>query len=297
MNSLEDAILRTILYADVFHFPLTLSEIHHFLIATTPASLRAVEETMMRSERLQCLLVCVDGYFMRVGREALAQTRQAREAASQALWGNAVTYGRWLGRLPFVRMVALTGSLAVHNAVDDDDIDYIIVTAEGRVWMTRALAIVVVRLARLRGVLLCPNYVLAESALKQTRHDIFMAHEIAQMIPLYGHDVYIAMRQANVWVADQLPNAKSAFYPVAEGNENRVWQLAKSGVEVLFGGRVGNALERWERERKLRRFAPKLATQDNDARLDAQHVKGHFNDRGNPALRRYQEHLRAYNLE
>ncbi|MDX2138126.1 MAG: hypothetical protein SF123_08520 [Chloroflexota bacterium] len=297
MNSLEDAILRTILYADVFNFPLTLPEIHHFLIATTPASLRAVEETMMRSERLQRVLVCVNGYFMRVGREALAETRQARETASQSLWGNAITWGRWLGRLPFVRMVALTGSLAVHNAVDDDDIDYIIVTAEGRVWLTRALAIVVVRLARLRGVLLCPNYVLAESALKQTRHDIFMAHEIAQMIPVYGHNVYAAMRQANEWVADQLPNAKSAFYPIAEGNENRVWLGAKSGAEMLLAGRVGNALESWERERKLRRFAPSLETRDNDARLDAQHVKGHFNDRGNPALSRYLEYLRAFELD
>jgi hypothetical protein len=297
MNSLEDAILRTILYADVFNFPLTLPEIHHFLIATTPVSLRAVEETMMRSERLRSLVVCVDGYFMRVGREALAETRHAREAASQALWNNAITYGRWLGRLPFVRMVALTGSLAVHNAVEDDDIDYIIVTADGRVWLTRALAIIIVRLARLHGVLLCPNYVLAETALKQTRHDIFMAHEIAQMIPVYGHGIYTTMRQANMWVADQLPNAGTAFYAVTDTDSRSVWEWAKIGCERLLAGGIGNALESWERERKLRRFAPKLGKHDGDARLDAQHVKGHFNDRGNPALRRYQEYLRTYKLE
>jgi hypothetical protein len=296
MTPLEDSILRTILYADVFNFPMTLAEIHHFLIASAPVTLASIERTLMQSERLRSVVTCIDGYFMVSGRETLAAIRHTREDASQRLWQNAAHYGRWLGRIPFVRMVAVTGALAVHNAVPDDDIDYVLVTQERRVWLARAFAIVLVRLARGRGVQLCPNYVLAERALAQDAHNLYMAHEITQMIPLYGLDVYARMRDSNAWVGKQIPNATAPFYPQDAAADTKAWGAIKAAAEWLLGGTLGNGLEDWERERKLRRFAPK-ARGSSGARLDAERVKGHFSDHGHPALVQYHERLRAYGLE
>ena len=42
MQPLEAAILRTVLYADVFNFPMKLEEIHHFLISDDPVSLAEI---------------------------------------------------------------------------------------------------------------------------------------------------------------------------------------------------------------------------------------------------------------
>jgi hypothetical protein len=296
MPSLEDAILRTILYADVFNFPLRLEEIHHFLIADTPTSLHRVEEALTRSRRLSKSIVCVDGYFMRAGREELVALRRARTAASDTLWAEALRYGRWMSRLPFVRMVALTGALAMRNAVDNDDIDYLIVTSERRVWLARAASIVLVRLARLRGIHLCPNYVLAETALCQEKRDLFMAHEITQMIPLFGWTLYERMRQENDWVERLLPNANGVFSPSDERALGRGWLAFKRGLELALRGAVGDALEDWERRRKVARFAPQMQSQHSAAHLDAQRVKGHFNDHGHPALMHYYERLAAYGV-
>ncbi len=294
MTALEDAILRTILYADVFNFALTLDELHHFLIASVPVSAAQIEQAIGRSARLQSALACVDGLFMRAGREELAALRQTREQASAALWEPAARYGRWIGRMPFVRMVALTGALAVRNAVAHDDIDYVIVTAERRVWLARALTIVIVRLARLRGVHLCPNYLLAETALRQDRRDLYMAHEIAQMIPVYGHDLHARMRRENAWVTAHLPNAGDALHRLPTGDEGRGWQLFKRTAERLLGGALGDAFERWERERKLRRFAPHVHAAGSDAQLDDARVKGHFQDHGHPVLDAYAQRLALY---
>jgi hypothetical protein len=297
VDDLEDAILRTILYADVFNFPLTLAEIHHYLIASSPSSAFEVEQVLMRSPRLQETLVCIDGYYVRAGREALVTTRQEREAASAALWDDALRYAGWMARLPFVRMVALTGALAVRNAVEGDDIDYILVTRERRVWLARAFAIIVVRLARRRGVLLCPNYVLSETALAQSRRDIFIAHEVTQMIPLYGRALYRDMRGANAWVMAQLPNAADALYaPQDDVSVGTGWGRLKNALEAIFGGVLADKLEDWERERKLRRFAAQMRQPHNSAELDDQHVKGHFNDHGHPSLRAYQARLQEYGL-
>src|SRR5262245_17927211 len=128
--SLETAILRTVIYADVFSFPMTLEEIHHFLIHDQPVSLDQVKWALNTSDLLKKKLYRADGYIVCAGREDLIPLRMRRERASQYLWPLAVTYGCWLGRLPFVRMVAMTGALSMRNAASEqDDLDYLLVTS------------------------------------------------------------------------------------------------------------------------------------------------------------------------
>jgi hypothetical protein len=298
MNPIEAAILRTVLYADLFNFPLTIPEIHHFLIHNTTLKLDQIKQCMEYSDTLRPLLRIIDGYVVYGERDELVNIRQQREMSSRKLWPVAVRYGTWLARLPFVRMVALTGALAMHNAAgDDDDLDYILVTAQHRVWLARAFSIVLVRLARLQGTQICPNYVLAESALVQEKHDIFIAHEVVQMVPLYGYDLYDCFRSKNAWVAQQLPNANGAFYQEVEVSLSKSWQLGKNLIERLLAGGMGNWLEKWEYRRKLRRFAPEMQKPHSSAKLDDNHVKGHFNDHGHPVLQRFYQRLEEYGLE
>lgn len=298
MNPLEAAILRTVLYADIFDFPLTVQEIHHFLIYPEAVSLYEVRRMLTTSDHLHRFLESAEGYVVYSGRSKLIETRLAREESSRRLWPDAIRCGQWLACLPFVRMVALTGALAVRNAADDDDdLDYILVTASGRVWIARAFAILLVRLGRLRGVEICPNFVLAESALTQTKRDIFMAHEVVQIVPLYGHDLYQKFRVANGWVKDHLANAEKPFYDEAEIRLHGLQASIKRLLEMLLGGLLGDRLEQWEYRRKMQRFAPEMQKQHSSARLDETQVKGHFDDHGHPAIQKYFQRLRECGLE
>ncbi len=296
MQPLEAAILRTVLYADVFDFPMKPEEIHHFLINDEPISLAEITKSLDQSRWLKQKLQLVDEYIIYEGRDEIVRVRQKREAASQDLWPQALYWGRWLAALPFVRMVALTGALAVRNAADgDDDLDYMLITSPHRVWLARAFAIAVVRIGHLRGVKICPNYVLAETSLIQTRQDVFLAHEVAQMIPLYGNDYYRRFREANDWVYQQLPNALDPFFDV-EQTASRTAKTIKKILEVVCGGALGNWLEQWEYRRKLRRFATDMQTPHSSAQVDDTQVKGHFNDHGHPALQKYDQRLRECGL-
>jgi hypothetical protein len=298
LEQIEAAILRTILYADVFNFPLTAEEIHHFLIHDEPTSLEQIQALLARSPWLGRKLESNGVYFAYAGRHDLFATREAHEQASQRLWPLALKYGVWLARLPFVRMVAITGALAMRNASDeDDDLDYLLVTSPGRVWLARAFAILLVRWGRLRGVEICPNYVLAETALEQQKRDLFMAHEVAQMTPLYGHELYRQMRDANGWVREHLPNSDGPYYPISERPVGNIWLALKQGLERLLGGRLGDVLERWEYRRKLRRFAQEMHPPWSSAQLDERQVKGHFNDHGHPVLQKYYAMLSRHDLE
>jgi hypothetical protein len=220
--------------------------------------------------------------------------RDERRQTSAQLWPVARRWAVILGWLPFVRMVAVTGALAVDNAPKGDDIDYLIVTAPGRVWLARGLAVLVVRLARLAGTGLCPNYVLAETALAQKRQDLFVAHDLAQMVPLIGHGVYARMRADNAWAADFLPQAVHPLRQEPDLAPGGAAGRFKALVEKMLGGRLGDALEAWERTRKLARFALAAGRPTSAAELDADHVKGHFEDHGQPILRRFEERIQQF---
>lgn len=291
----EAAILRAVIYADVFDYALTFAELHRYLIAerTTEPELRALLATSpWLAERMRS----VDGWYVLPGREALIETRLRRALAAERGWKTARHYAAILAHLPFVRCVAVTGALAMNNVEAEADVDYLIVTTAGRVWLARALAILVVRLARLTQVQLCPNYILALTALQQSRRDLFVAHELAQMAPLAGHDLYWQMRAVNEWATDFLPNAATWPRPEPDLAPQGLGRLIQRLAEWLLSGRLADGLEEWEQRRKTARFRSQLTQSGSAARLDGDRVQGHFNDYGHKALAAYEERCKRYGV-
>lgn len=289
-DPLRLAVLRTVLYADIFDYPLTSVEIHRYLIGHRAS---ADEVTAaIGADGLASRLSSRDGYYALRERPAIVATRQERERASARLWRQARAWAGGLAALPFVRMVAVTGALAMDNAPAEDDIDLLIVAAPGRVWLARALCVALVRLARLAGVRLCPNYLLSTAALVQDQQDLYIAHELAQMVPLAGHALYAEMRAANAWTRRFLPQADRPRRLEPDRTPRGLRLRLQRFGERLLGGRLGDRLEAWERARKQRKFAPAART-SAAALLDADRVKGHFDDHGRRVLAAYHERLRA----
>jgi hypothetical protein len=293
-DALERAILRTLLYSDLFDYPLTLVEAAHYLIGQ-PGTVDEVRACLTRSGWLADRMIELDGYLALRGREALIARRLDRAATSDRLWQRTRRFVRVLRVFPFVRMIAITGALAMQNSDAHDDIDLLIVTAPDRVWLTRALAIALVCAGKLCGDTLCPNYVISERALTLDRHTLFVAHEFTQMVPVYGLAVYDRMCAANSWIRRVLPNAAQPLWNQPESAPGAIGRGFKRVLEKMLGGQLGTALENWEMRRKIRKFQPRLGRPDGDALLDRDHVKGHFEDYGGPVMRLYAE--RAAQLE
>lgn len=289
---MESAILRTVLYADVFDFPLTLQELHRYLICSQPVALSEIEKALRCSPRLQTLLCQQDAYIALTARSHIIDKRHQRQQFAAPLAAQSFAYGRLLAALPFVRMVAVTGAVAMHNPSHAaDDIDYMLVVQTGRVWLARAMCVALVRLARLRGVELCPNYVLSVDQLPQQRVDLYVAHELAQMLPLYGHEVYHALLAANPWVETYLPNSQIQSLAAAAP-----CQRMKQWAEYGLGSWLGDHLEVWEFRRKSARFQQQATQRQASAVIDANTIKGHFRDHGQRILDEYNERLVTYNV-
>jgi hypothetical protein len=293
--AIEQAILKTVLYSDLFDYPLTFDEIAHYLIEV-PADVNSVCDRLRDPIWLNGQIARVDRFITACGRESIVARRLDRSRTSDRLWPRARRFVRILAALPFVRMVGITGALAMDNSAADDDIDVMLVTATHRVWLTRALSVALVYLGKMFGDTLCPNYVISENALLLETRTLFAAHEFMQMVPLYGLDVYARMRSLNNWIDSFLPNACSPLRSEPEIRSGLIGRAVKRFGEWLLSGLIGDRLEVWEMNRKLKKFQSQLHEIDSNAILDQDHVKGHFKDYGAPVARLYESKLKEFQL-
>jgi hypothetical protein len=288
--------LRTVAYADLFDYPLTVPEVYRYL-AGVAAPLSAVREVLENHGLSDHRLAQNRGYVTLHGREELVERRLYREAVSTRMWRKGVRYGRAIASLPYVRLVAVTGTLAVNNMEPGQDIDYLIVTAPERVWLARMFALVFVYLGRLEKLTICPNYVFSSGVLSQFEPSFFTAHELAQMIPLFGLDTYQELLQANAWVRRYLPNA---FAPFPDRFSRRVTPLLpalKRSAERALLGKLGDALEERERGRKISRLRQEAAEcGTRAAAFTPDCCKGHMEDHGGRIQEAYAQRLRQVGL-
>jgi hypothetical protein len=294
-DHLVKEILKPILYTDIFDYPLTFEEIYRFLeVEATPTAVRESLDQAMRDGQL----IRVNGFYSLADRPHLASKRQERQKISAALWPKAIHYGRWLASLPFVKMVAVTGSLAVQNPRDGvDDIDYLIVTRSRRLWLCRAMIIMMVRYGHRRNVHLCPNYLITENVL-QFEHNFFTAREMLQMKPIYGQALYLKIRQENDWVTRYFPQGNGLDPDKVDDRLSFRQSALKRWGEFMLQGALGNWLE--ERLQKIQITKHIRRAEQHDA-LDrvvftADICKGHYDGHGQKTMGAYKQRMKEYDL-
>ncbi len=267
-NALRAAVMRTVLYADIFDYPLELTELHRYLIGEQ-ASLAEVED--LAGSDLPAPLERTGRYVHLHGRAGTVAIRQGRAAASARLWSHARRYAHAIARLPLVRGVAISGALAMDNAEADSDIDLFVLAQPGRVWTCRLLLVALVRVAELYGIRLCPNFVLSTDRLAVSRHDLFTAHEIVQMVPTPRSIWTDAFLDANAWTREVLPNALPRPHaPLREPS------ATTRAATAALCGRLFDPIERWEMERKIRRLEMRLHRDGGSVAFTRHECRGHF---------------------
>lgn len=283
-KTISSAILETVAYADIFDHPLTAPEIHRYLTGIS-VEFEIIRDALKNIEEL----VQTGDHFILPGREEIIPIREKREARSQKLLPVALRYGRIMGSLPFIRMVALTGSLAVLNVSKTDDFDYMLVAAPGRVWTARAFALLINRFAKRFGHTICPNLIVSRNCLEWPLHDLYSARELCQMLPISGIDVYHELIRVNAWARDFLPNAFSENY-ISQNQTERRFNVQQR-MEFFFSGTLGDRFDRWEMARKIDRFSRQDGFGDETV-FNADVCQGNFHHHRKWTHEAYQQRLK-----
>ena len=204
MTAEESAIARSVLFASLFDYPLTLAQLRQTLIesAQTPSEIQAL---FARSETLQATIEHRQGFFFPRDRRDLVSERRRREARSRIFLDRHRRLLSVICALPYVEMVALSGSIAHLNLEGSGDLDLFIVTKGRHVWSVTVAVVIIAKLMRRRKTT-CANFVLADSALTLDQQDLFSASQIIHLKPVVGEDTYRRFVAANPFVSRFYPN-------------------------------------------------------------------------------------------
>jgi hypothetical protein len=287
------SLLAALIYADLFDYPLTLNELVRYQVGTSTGA-GQVAQLLDTELLLAGAISLADGYYALKGREEVFVLRQQRYEASARVWRRYGRYRKWIGRTPFVRMVAVTGALAMNNIGDRPDVDLMIVAQAGRVWICRRLLVLLVRVARLFGDELCPNYIISDAHLHLDQRDFFTAHELAQMVLQSGEATYLRLLDANSWARPFIPMAFTgcAAPPVSEPHGP-----LKSAFERFLGMKLFDRWEKWELNRLRSKLQPLIGHEAAEVVCSPDQCKGHTSHHRQFITARFRARLCEYGLD
>ena len=246
---MEKEVLKTIRYFSFFDYLPTFEEIYTFL--GKKATKKKIEEALKSLERQKKIKKEKD--FKKVTRYTLQVTSEdtvgeyskklkiknekikiekynERYFFSQKKLENwrFRAYVKILSFFPQIKLIGLSGSLAMMNADNDDDIDLFIITAKNRLFTGRFLAIILAKIlsihrsynkrytlhvARYTNTV-CLNLFFDESDLvvPKFKRSEYVAHEVLQMKPIVNKDnIYERFLKANSWIFKIFPNAQTVL--------------------------------------------------------------------------------------
>jgi len=219
MGIYEIAIVKTLSYSSVFYYPLNKSELWRYLVWERKKSPQI-------SSFFKCLNLLVEKkkisqiknfYLLRknyswVGR----REKEGRDAKYKILIASKVT--KILRVIPTIVFIGLSGKLALGIAKTKDDIDLLIITKSDYLWLTRLIVVTILSFLGIRRKpdnpdvknKICLNMFLdlGHLSLPKKERDLFSAHEISQMKPLFiRNNYYQEFISKNKWVKSYLPNS------------------------------------------------------------------------------------------
>jgi len=294
LQPLEVEVLRTLLYYHIFSFPLNCEEIK-----------RQIERTVTNTEEMVGVLAGLekrgligrDGDLYHLDEPESAALRRESEARAHAVMPRARSRSAFIARLPYVRAVAISGTMSKGVMKAEDDLDFMVFTEPGRVWICRALMMAFKKIFLFNSHRsFCVNYLLAVDSLEIPERDLFTASEIAWLLPTVNGDLYDEFIATNQWILDVFPNWRHR-------SVDAVTELPRSGLKSIAEAVIdrigGDRLDRWCRRFIARRNRRRYRHLDDEVfeialRTEANASKHHPRAFRHHTLSRYQQAVRKF---
>jgi len=212
MDILDKQIFSTIVYYDTLEYPLTLLETWKYLMrhleeknGEKKISLGKIFERL-NSKEANFFLENYQGFYFLKGRNNLVAQRIAREKISQRKIQLVKKLVSKLKFSPFVRMIAITGRVAMKNSTPKSDLDLMVVIEKGKIFTGRFFFTVLVHLLGKRRYgkkirnRACLNYFITNDSLEVIYKDIFSSSEYFFILPIFGKKTFQKFYEKNRWI-------------------------------------------------------------------------------------------------
>jgi len=262
-NFSVEAIIRTIAFFDLFDWPLTSLEIKAEIGGETPllAVLEALDAIVAAGTASQA-----EGFYFLPARQDIIAERQRRYNHFVRKLKIARRFARLFCLWPTVRAVYLSNAMGAYNLRDGSDIDLFVVTAPGRLWISRLYCAGLAKLLNRRPTprrkrdRLCLSFYVSSDfrdwdSLKLSGGDPYFDHWQKNLILLYNKEA-TAPGQSS-------PAAPVAFSSSWRENLARKFQMMimpaalRAAINNSDGVRVSDAVLKFHIRDRRREYAEK----------------------------------------
>jgi hypothetical protein len=350
---LHKAIVRTVAYFDMFDFPVTDFEVWKFLsekcgyievrnilnsmslrgagslanssgqaAQSQQGALTEIASPRGGARNGSNVIETKNGFYFLKGREEIIRTRLDRYNFTNRKFKRALRVAKIYRLIPWIKMISVSNIIGAHNLKDESDIDFFIITAKGKIWLTRFFSAGLAKILGLRPSegnsrdKICLNFYASEEAMNLEKfmlngrsdkeaefphgisaseaQDIYFIYWLANLITIYEKgDMYKKFIQANGWLKNYLPNWQpvlSSDRRTVRSGENKAY---KAMINLIFGH-----LEKILKNIQLK-LMPKeitaLANKDSRVVINDNILKLHVKDRREEYRKNYE--LRIMNYE
>ncbi|MCF7836123.1 hypothetical protein K9N08_00485 [Candidatus Gracilibacteria bacterium] len=289
-SDLKENVWKTICWFDLFAQPVSLEEIHRFLLSSK-ASKKEVEKSLAKDSRVGKSF----GFYFVRGKNASVLKRCGKQYHAGKLWKRVLRHLFILRFTPFLKLVAVGNTLAMGFPERNSDIDLLVVTKQNRLFTTRAFLTFFAHIFRMRRSerkirgRFCLSFFLTENSLnlekiKIAREDIYLAFWVATLTPIFGDSSEIFA--ANNWVREYFPNLK------LKTTQKKFRK--KNFLERILSGKFGDFLERILRNWQLNRAMRKQKNREKNAVIISEDIlKFHETDQRKDFQERWKKRVTA----
>ena len=205
ITKVEEGCIYCLNYFAIFRYPLTAEEV--FLFNTVAASREEIDLTLKKLYEKKRIYK-VENYFLTENRTDWVKERFKGHKRAIDLLDCSGKYVNIIAGFPFVRGIAISGSLSKFYASEDADIDYFIITDANRLWIARTLLHLFKKLTFLTGHqhYFCMNYFVDTNSLQINNQNLYSAVETVTLLPVFNSSLIEEFFNRNLWVKSFLPN-------------------------------------------------------------------------------------------
>jgi len=230
-NPCSLSIIKTLSYSGVFNYPLSLYQISTNLISENYFSAKKIKRELKELEKNELIKKEDKRYFLSVVEPV--NWRKRKIFTDEFLHDN-LDVLKSLKKIPWIKMIAITGSSANYNMDENADLDLLFVTKKNRLWLTRGfvflILIVLNKLPKEKDKRkICPNIFIDERNLSwaKKKRNLYVAQNIISMQPILDKDdTYFRFMKANNWV--------KKYYHNFEINSLMKFPPAKSSISFIL---------------------------------------------------------------
>lgn len=220
-STLQKSAADTIAYFQVFNYFLKVDELETYLHSENVFSKQEIINELLKEKRL------INNYaiFLLEEKQKTKKRKRLRqkkikiqeqkfiESEKKIIIAKKIT--AVLKIIPSIKLIAVSGNLAMMNAGRSDDIDLFLITTKGTAWTTRLIASLMLMVLGKKRMFndkkvrnkICLNFILDEDNLRLVKKNLYSAHEIAQMKVLVSKNkIYDKFLQENYWLKNHLAN-------------------------------------------------------------------------------------------